>query len=131
MGTVEFLTCVMPLGLLTAGPVALIVSGADLWPVPARGWVAVMLLTLLTGIVAHGAIAFAQRHVPVATIGIIQVGQPAIAVVWAFVILGEEIHPAQVPGMALVLIGLAAFTLVSKRAIPAEPVEAWPHPSDG
>jgi drug/metabolite transporter (DMT)-like permease len=43
------------------------------------------------------------------------VSQPAIAVAWSYILLGEEIRLAQVPGMLLVLIGLAAFTLVSQR----------------
>ena len=46
-----------------------------------------------------------------ATIGIIQVAQPAIAVCWSFLILGEPIEPAQVPGMVLVIVGLVAFTI--------------------
>jgi hypothetical protein len=58
-----------------------------------RGWVAIVLLLFLTGLGAHGFIVYAQRHVPVATIGILQVAQPALAVVWAFVILGEPSAP--------------------------------------
>ena len=56
-----------------------------------------------------------QREVDVATIGILQVAQPALAVVWSYILLGEEIRPAQVPGMVLVIVGLAAFSLVSYR----------------
>jgi drug/metabolite transporter (DMT)-like permease len=64
---------------------------------------------------AHGLLAAAQRDVPVATIGILQVSQPALAVAWSYVLLGEEIRPEQIPGMILVLVGLAAFTWVSQR----------------
>ena len=63
----------------------------------------------------HGLIAFAQREVDVATIGIIQVAQPALAVCWSYLVLGEQIRPAQVPGMVLVVVGLAAFTIASQR----------------
>jgi drug/metabolite transporter (DMT)-like permease len=112
---VDFMSTVMPLGLLTAVPVAVILDGADLWPLSARGWVAVALLSVLTGMLGHGLIAAAQREVDVGTIGIIQVSQPALAVGWSFVLLGEEIRLAQVPGMILVIVGLAAFTIVSQR----------------
>jgi drug/metabolite transporter (DMT)-like permease len=64
---------------------------------------------------AHGLIVAAQRDVDVGTIGMLQVSQPALAVAWSYILLGEEIRLAQVPGMLLVLIGLAAFTLVSQR----------------
>ena len=112
---VDFMSTMMPIGVLTAGPVALIIAGDEIWPMPAEGWVAAGLLAVLTGMLGHGLIAFAQRELDVATIGIIQVAQPALAVCWAYVILGEEITLAQVPGMVLVIAGLVAFTVISQR----------------
>ena len=70
---------------------------------------------MLTGMIGHGLIVFAQREVDVGTISIIQVAQPAIAVVWGYLLLGEEIRAAQIPGMVLVIVGLVAFTIVSQR----------------
>jgi len=71
---------------------------------------------------------FAQQHLPVATIGIMQTAQPALAVLFAFVILGEEVRAPQIAGMVLVIIGLALFTLASSRSAtvstPVTPVEA-------
>ena len=60
---------------------------------------------------------FAQRSVPVGTIGMLQVAQPALAVGWAFVLLDEEIRPIQVLGMGLVLLGLGLFTWSSQRRL--------------
>lgn len=75
-GVVEFMSAVTPIGLATSAPIALVVAGGDaLWPLPARSWVAVGLLTVITGVGAHGFIVFARRHVPAATIGIMQVAQ--------------------------------------------------------
>lgn len=112
---VDFMSTMMPIGVLTAAPVAFLLAGDEIWPLSAKGWVAVALLSVLTGMLGHGLIAFAQREVDVATIGIIQVAQPALAVCWSYAILGEQIRPAQVPGMILVIVGLAAFTIVSQR----------------
>jgi drug/metabolite transporter (DMT)-like permease len=112
---VDFMSTMMPIGVLTAAPVALLLAGDDMWPLTAKDWVAVALLSVLTGMLGHGLIAFAQREVDVATIGIIQVAQPALAVCWSYLILGEAIRPVQVPGMILVVVGLAAFTVVSQR----------------
>lgn len=121
--TITFMACAIPVGLLTAGPIAFIVARDAIWPLSGRAWLVVVLLTVLTGVAAHGLIVFAQNHVPVAVIGVLQVGQPALAVFWAWVILGEAVAPTQVPGMALVLIGLALFTLTSQRR-PVLPVVA-------
>jgi drug/metabolite transporter (DMT)-like permease len=127
VGTLDFMACMMPIGVLTAGPIAAIIAGADVFELSAKGWLVVAILTLLTGMLSHGCIVFAQQHIPVATIGIMQTAQPALAVLFAFLVLGEEVRPPQVAGMALVMVGLALFTLVSSRAAivraPATPVD--------
>lgn len=128
VGTLDFMACMMPIGVLTAGPIAAIIAGSDVFGLTAKGWLVVLILTLLTGMLSHGCIVFAQQHIPVATISIMQTAQPALAVFFAFLILGEEVRPTQVLGMALVIVGLALFTLASSRAAtistPATPVEA-------
>jgi drug/metabolite transporter (DMT)-like permease len=128
VGTLDFMACMMPIGVLTAGPIAAIIAGTDIIGLSARGWIVVAVLTLLTGMLSHGCIVFAQQHIPVATIGIMQTAQPALAVFFAFVLLGEEVRVPQVLGMGLVITGLALFTLASTRSAalstPATPVEA-------
>jgi drug/metabolite transporter (DMT)-like permease len=128
VGTVDFMACMMPIGLLTAGPIAALIAGSDVFGLSARGWLVVAILTLLTGMLSHGCIVFAQQHIPVATIGIMQTAQPALAVFFAFLLLGEEVRAPQVVGMGLVIAGLALFTLASSRAAPVStpvtPVEA-------
>jgi len=118
VGTLDFMACMMPIGVLTAGPIAAIIAGSDVFGLSARGWLVVGVLTLLTGMLSHGCIVFAQQHIPVATIGIMQTAQPALAVFFAFVLLGEEVRAPQVLGMALVITGLALFTLTSARSVP-------------
>ncbi|MEX2628130.1 MAG: DMT family transporter [Ilumatobacteraceae bacterium] len=113
--TVTFMSCAIPIGLLTAGPIAYVLSGTGMWSLPARAWLVIGILSFLTGIAAHGLVVFAQNHVPVAAIGVIQIGQPALAVVWAWIILGEQVAVVQLPGMALVITGLALFTVTSQR----------------
>jgi drug/metabolite transporter (DMT)-like permease len=73
------------------------------------------VLAILTGMIAHGCIAFAQQHLPIATITVMQTSQPALAVFFAFLILGESVRGLQVVGMILVIVGIASFTLVSQR----------------
>jgi drug/metabolite transporter (DMT)-like permease len=121
LDVVGFMACAMPVAAIAAAPFALLIAGDEFWSLSARGWSVVVLLTFLTGMIAHGLLVVAQRYVPLATIGILQVGQPAIAVVWGLAILGEQVRLAQVPGMVLVVAGLAAFALVSQR-VPRPPV---------
>lgn len=121
----ELMAAVTPIGTLALVPIVAVRGGVT--EMTARGWVAVLLLLGLTGVGAHGLIVFAQRHVPVATIGVLQVAQPALAVVWAFVILGETIRAVQVVGMVLVIIGLALFTVMGNRSAAA----SLRHTTDG
>ena len=125
--TVSFMACMMPLGLITAVPMAVVLAGDEILSMSRRGWFVAAVLAILTGMIAHGCIAFAQQHLPIATITVMQTSQPALAVVFAFLILGESVRGLQVVGMVLVIVGIAAFTLVSQRvpgsrsAAPAAP----------
>lgn len=116
--TVSFMACMMPVGLITTVPMAIVLAGDEIFGMTARGWMVASGLALLTGMVAHGCIAFAQQHLPIATITVMQTAQPALAVFFAFLILGESVVPLQVVGMVLVLIGITAFTLTSQRVPP-------------
>ncbi len=119
--TMTFMACMMPLGLLTAIPMTLLLAADEIFSMGARGWLVACVLAVLTGMVAHGCIAFAQQHLPLATITVMQTSQPALAVLFAFLILGEEVRPPQMVGMALVIVGITLFTLRATRR-PSAPV---------
>jgi len=121
VNTIDFMSCMMPIGALMAGPIAVAIAGTDVVSLSARGWFVVAVLTVLTGMLSHGCIVFAQQHLPVATIGIMQTAQPAIAVLFGFLILGEAVRVPQVLGMALVICGLALFTLSTQRSLARQP----------
>jgi drug/metabolite transporter (DMT)-like permease len=56
-------------------------------------------------------LVFAQKTIQIGTIGISQVAQPALAVVWSFLLLGEVVNNRQVAGIAIVTVGLLAFVV--------------------
>ncbi len=111
------MTTVATLAACLLVPVAAI--GGKLWEVPAGGWKYIVLLAVLTGTVCHGLIAWAQTRIPVSTISILQVGNPALASLWAFLILGETVNGRQAAGMAVVIGALIAFIVSSRRAVPS------------
>lgn len=115
VGTIDFMSCMMPFGLMTAGPIALVIAGSEIVDLSARGWLVVAILVVMTGMVSHALIVFAQKQIPVATIGVMQTAQPALAVFFAFVFLDEAVRAPQIAGMALVIFGLAMFTWTSQR----------------
>jgi drug/metabolite transporter (DMT)-like permease len=75
----------------------------------------IVVLTLLTGVIAHGLIVFAQRNVPIGVMSLLQVGQPALAVVWSAIFLSQSLRGVQVFGMVLVVAGLTAVVVQTQR----------------
>jgi drug/metabolite transporter (DMT)-like permease len=118
MSVAAILCAVMMIGSVTVFPIALFSGNLDELTVHSIPFV--LLLAVMTGTAAHGFIVYAQHTVPVGTISILQVAQPALAVVWAFVILDQTIRSIQLLGMALVLIGLAAVVSQSRRTPTAD-----------
>jgi drug/metabolite transporter (DMT)-like permease len=57
--------------------------------------------------------------VPISTISTIQAGQPSLSALWAWLLLGEALVAAQVPGMILVTLGLVLVFTFSLRPTPA------------
>ncbi|MEO7371500.1 MAG: EamA family transporter, partial [Ilumatobacteraceae bacterium] len=103
----------LPIAMLTTLPVVLI-SG-DIGKFDAHSMGFIVILTVLTGVGAHGLIVYAQRKVPIGIMSMLQVGQPALAVVWSAVFLSQSIRAVQVVGMAMVVSGLATVVVQTQR----------------
>ena len=97
-------------------PLGLFVFPGTLLQVTWRSVVFIVILAVITGTIAHGLMVFAQKSVPIGVISMLQVSQPALAVLWSVLFLGSAVNGWQIVGMALVIIGLAAVTLQTRRA---------------
>jgi len=51
-------------------------------------------------VAAQGLLVFAQKTIQIGTIGIAQVAQPALAVVWSYLLLAEVINGRQMASKA-------------------------------
>ena len=107
---------VMPIATLTILPV--VVWRGEVTAISGHGLIFVGLLVLVTGTLAQGMIQFAQRTVPVGTIGLLQVAQPALSVTWSVIFLDQLIRPIQIVGMVLVMVGLVAIVVHGQRSRP-------------
>jgi drug/metabolite transporter (DMT)-like permease len=114
MDVAVFMATVSPVAAIAALPLA--ISHGGMFALSATGWTYTLVLTLLTGFTAHGLMVFAQRTVPIGTIGIVQVGQPALAVLWSFLLLGETLRPWQAVGIVVSIVGVLAFIIVKQQA---------------
>lgn len=113
MDVATFMATVSPIAAVSVLPLALASGGV--FGMSGTGWTYTLLLTFLTGVAAHGMLVFAQRTIQIGTIGIAQVVQPAMAVLWSFLLLGETLRERQVLGIAISMSGLLAFVVAHER----------------
>jgi drug/metabolite transporter (DMT)-like permease len=113
MDVATFMATISPIAAVAVVPLA--IANGDVFAMSARGWAYTLVLTFLTGVAAHGLLVFAQRTIQIGTIGIAQVAQPALAVVWSFLLLDETVRSWQVVGIAIVMTGLLAFLVMNER----------------
>jgi drug/metabolite transporter (DMT)-like permease len=114
MDVATFMATICPIAALAVLPLA--IADGDVFGLSGKGWAYMLLLAFLTGIAAHGLNVHAQKTIAIGTIGIAQVAQPALAVVWSFLLLGEHLRAAQIVGIAIVTIGLLLFLVLNERA---------------
>ena len=112
MDVTTFMATICPIATLAVLPIALAHGSLGL---SATGWLFTAILTLTSGIVAQGLLVYAQKTVQIGTIGIAQQAQPALAVVWSFLLLDEAINSRQALGIAIVIGGLVAFVVAHQR----------------
>jgi drug/metabolite transporter (DMT)-like permease len=113
MDVATFMATISPIAAVAVLPLA--VANGDMFEMSGTGWAYTLVLMFLTGVAAHGLLVFAQRTIQIGTIGIAQVAQPALAVVWSFLLLDERVRPWQVLGIAVVMGGLLGFLVLNER----------------
>ena len=113
MDVATFMATICPIAAVAVLPLA--IANGDVFGMSGTGWTYMLILTFLIGVAANGLMVFAQKTIPIGTIGIAQVVQPALAVVWSFLLLGETVRGWQVVGIAIAIGGLLAFIVLNQR----------------
>ncbi len=110
------MAAITPIAAVVTLPLCLFVFPGTLTQVTWRSVAFIVVLGLLTGTMAHGLMVFAQKSVPIGVISMLQVSQPALAVMWSVLLLGAAVRGIQIVGMALVIAGLATVTVLTQRS---------------
>ena len=113
MSVQTMMAALMPTAALAAMPLGLFRGELD--DVTWNSIPYMILLALMTGTLAHGLVIFSQHSVPVSTMSLMQVTQPALAVLWAYLLLGQTLRPIQLVGVAMVMAGIAAVVTITRR----------------
>jgi drug/metabolite transporter (DMT)-like permease len=113
MDVATFMATICPIAAVAVLPLA--IANGDVFGMSRTGWTYMLALTFVIGIAAHGLMVFAQRTIPIGTIAIVSVVQPALAVVWSFLLLDEKVRGWQIIGIGIVIGGLLAFIVMNQR----------------
>ena len=113
MDVTTFMSTICPIAAVAVLPLA--IAHGDVLGMSGTGWTYTLILTFTSGVAAQGLMVFAQKTIQIGTIGIAQVAQPALAVVWSFLVLGEVVNQRQIAGIAIVVGGLLAFVVLHQR----------------
>jgi drug/metabolite transporter (DMT)-like permease len=113
MDVTTFMATICPIAAVAVLPLAIAHGGV--FGMSTTGWTYMLILTFTSGVVAQGLVVFAQKTIQIGTIAIAQVAQPALAVVWSFLLLGEVVNDRQIAGITIVVAGLLAFVVLNQR----------------
>lgn len=129
----EYLTGMAIVAAVAIVPLPLLFDGT-IRATDADGWLIIVYLTIVNGLLGHFLMAFAHGHVTLLTVSLLTLGIPVFAAAGAALWIDEPLAPLQVGGMVVVLAALALVTLSTTRRIPEvveadlEAIEAVPHP---
>ena len=105
---------------VTVSPWVLLTSH-DLGAIHGTDWLSIVGMVLLSGLVGHGLMTWAQRHVDITLASLLMLGGPVISAIGAWVVFSQRLSAVQIAGALVVLAALGAIVLEHRsNAIPVE-----------
>lgn len=112
-----FLAGVFLVGAVVITPFSVIWSD-DLGGLAVRDGVLLLSMVVGPGIIGHGLITWASRHLPVNTTSLLTLGSPVVSAAGAWLVFDQTLSPWQGVGAALVIGGLTASVWDRTRSEP-------------
>ena len=113
----EYLTGMAIVSAIAVIPLPLLFDGT-LGTTDLNGWLVILYLTVINGLLGHFLMAFAHGHVTLLTVSLLTLGIPVFAAAGAALWIDEPLTPVQVGGMAVVLVALGLVSLSTARRSP-------------
>lgn len=115
VGSWAFLAGIFTVGAVALTPYCLIVSD-DLWRMQSLDFVRVVAMIFGPGVIGHGLIVWASKHVDVTTVSLLTLLSPPISVIGAWIVYDQNLVVGQLLGAVVVLAGLAGTVLGARAA---------------
>lgn len=121
VGSWEFLAGVFLVGALALTPYCL-VAADDLGGVTDLDFVRLAAMIVGPGVLGHGLITWATRHLDVTTTSLLTLLSPPLSVIGAWIIFEQQLTVGQLVGGLIVLAGLAGTVAAARYPKVVEPV---------
>lgn len=129
----EYLTGMAIVAAVAVLPLPLLFEGT-LAATNANGWLTIVYITVINGLIGHFLMSFAHGHVTLLTVSLLTLAIPVFAAASAALWIDEPLTGVQVGGMSVVLAALAFVSASAARRAPElieadiEAIESAPHP---
>ena len=98
-----------------------LLTSHDLGAIHGVDWLSIVAMVLVSGLVGHGLMTWAQRHLDITLASLLMLGSPVVSAVGAWVVFSQRLSGLQIAGAAVVLTALAAIVLdVRSNAVPVD-----------
>lgn len=121
VGSWEFLAGVFLIGSIALTPYCLLAAD-DLGDVTGLDFLRVGAMIIGPGVLGHGLITWATRHLDVTTTSLLTLLSPPLSVVGAWIVYDQRLSSGQFVGGAIVLVGLAGTVAAARYPKVVEPV---------
>ena len=118
--SIALIAGVFSVAAVTVTPWVLLTSN-DLGAIHGTDWFSILGMVVLSGLVGHGLMTWAQRHIDITLASLLMLGGPVISAIGAWVAFSQQLSAIQIAGALVVLSALGAIVLeVRSNAVPAE-----------
>ncbi|MDP9463715.1 MAG: DMT family transporter [Actinomycetota bacterium] len=88
-----------------------LLTSDDLGAIHGSDWLLILAMVLVSGLVGHGLMTWAQRHLDITLASLLTLGSPVISAVGAWIVFGQQLSSVQIAGALVVLAALGAIVL--------------------
>ncbi|MFM2072580.1 MAG: hypothetical protein RLZZ623_2843 [Actinomycetota bacterium] len=117
----SFLASIFLIAACTATPWALLTSD-DLMSVDRTGYVWLLLMVIGPGLIGHGSMTWAQRHLDITVASLLTLLSPVLSTMLAWMIFDERLNGTQLVGAVVVVVALAGIMAEFRESAP-EPLD--------
>jgi drug/metabolite transporter (DMT)-like permease len=118
--SIALIAGVFSVAAVTVTPWVLLTSH-DLGAIHGADWLSIVGMVLLSGLIGHGLMTWAQRHVDITLASLLMLGGPVISAIGAWIVFSQQLSPVQIAGALVVLAALGAIVLEHhSNAVPVD-----------